>query len=137
MTSRFTEVIVDSADPAKLAAFWCAVLDYHVVDDTSPWVEIAPWRSEADKPPVQAVLERPSLPTLIFVPVPDGKKAKNRMHLDLLPADRSHAEEVERVLALGAKRIDVGQGDEHRWAVMADPEGNEFCIGQLKPPAAD
>lgn len=137
MTSRFTEVIVDARDPAKLAAFWCAVLGYYVVDDSNSWVEIAPWQAEADRPPVEAVLERPTVPGFIFVPVPEGKTAKNRMHLDLLPADRSHAEEVERVLALGARRVDVGQGDEWRWAVLADPEGNEFCIGQIKPRDAD
>jgi hypothetical protein len=136
MTSRFTEVIVDAREPAKLAEFWCQVLGYHIVDDSNAWVEIAPWRSAAEQPSIDAVLSKPGVPTFIFVPVPEGKTAKNRMHMDLLPVDCGYAEEVDRVLALGARRRDVGQGDEPHWSVLADPEGNEFCIGQIKPKTA-
>ena len=62
---------------------------------------------------------------LLFLRVPDGKSGKNRLHLDLRPDDQ--AREVERILALGAKKVDIGQG-EQSWVVLADPEGNEFCI---------
>ena len=65
---------------------------------------------------------------LTFVRVPEGKVVKNRLHIDLNPVDRDQGEEVERVLALGASRADVGQGPDVSWVVMQDPEGNEFCI---------
>jgi hypothetical protein len=68
-------------------------------------------------------------PGLCFVPVPEGKTLKNRLHIDLDPDDRDA--EVERLLALGARRADVGQGDDVTWVVLADPEGNEFCV--LRP----
>jgi len=66
-------------------------------------------------------------PTIVFVPVPERKSVKNRVHIDVNPIDRTQAEEVERLEALGARRVDVGQGDVG-WVVMADPEGNEFCV---------
>ena len=65
-------------------------------------------------------------PGLVFVPVPEAKRIKNRLHIDLVPDDRDA--EVERLLALGASRADVGQDDEVTWVVLADPEGNEFCV---------
>lgn len=68
-------------------------------------------------------------PGLIFVPVPEPKSVKNRLHIDLNPHDRDV--EVERLIGLGAKRVDVGQGPEVTWVVLADPEGNEFCV--LRP----
>ena len=64
---------------------------------------------------------------LVFVPVPETKAVKNRIHIDVNPSDRDQAEEVERLLALGARHADVGQGDVS-WVVLADPEGNEFCV---------
>ena len=66
-----------------------------------------------------------SFPGLIFVPVPEGKTSKNRLHIDLNPENQEA--EVERLTGLGARRIDIGQGDV-TWVVMADPEGNEFCV---------
>ncbi|MHB1208201.1 MAG: VOC family protein [Acidimicrobiales bacterium] len=65
------------------------------------------------------------LPGLLFVQVPEAKSVKNRLHLDFRPEDRDF--EVDRLLALGATRIDIGQG-EQSWVVLADPEGNEFCV---------
>jgi Glyoxalase-like domain len=126
MTGRLTEVVVDCHDARSLAEFWCEVLDYHLVDDSSEWIEIAPW--EADKtPPVEELRRAARPPSLLFLPVPDEKQVKNRLHLDISPIDRTQSEEVERVLALGARRVDIGQG-EQSWVVLADPEGNEFCI---------
>ena len=61
------------------------------------------------------------------VAVPEGKTVKNRLHIDVSPIDSSQDEEVERLLALGARRVDIGQGDVG-WVVLSDPEGNEFCV---------
>lgn len=69
----------------------------------------------------------PVPPTLTFAYVPEGKTVKNRLHIDLNPTDRGQEEEVGRLLDLGARTVDVGQGDES-WVVLADPEGNEFCV---------
>jgi Glyoxalase-like domain len=68
-------------------------------------------------------------PGLVFVPVPESKSGKNRLHLDLAPhvSDDRDAE-IDRLIGLGARRIDVGQGDHVSWTVLADPEGNEFCV---------
>jgi Glyoxalase-like domain len=126
MGSRLTEIVVDCHDPAALAAFWAAVLDYHVVRIEDGQVEIAPWKRE---PPdlAERVRQAPSVPTLVFVKVPEGKTVKNRLHLDIRPVGSPHEAEVERLLGLGARRADVGQGDVP-WVVLADPEGNEFCV---------
>jgi hypothetical protein len=65
----------------------------------------------------------------VFVTVPEGKTVKNRLHIDLAPGpDDDHATEVARLEKLGARRVDIGQGDAVPWIVMADPEGNEFCV---------
>jgi len=122
MTSRFTEVVIDCHRPHELAAFWCAVLDYKVIDAEGDVVEISGWR-----PTAEAVRTRVNAPTLTFVRVPEAKTVKNRLHIDVSPIDRARDAEVERLLALGARRVDIGQG-EQRWVVLADPEGNEFCV---------
>jgi len=86
----------------------------------------APWEHEpADL--VEQVRRAPGVPTLVFVTVPEGKTAKNRLHLDVSPIDRSQEAEVERLVGLGARHADVGQGTQH-WVVLADPDGNEFCL---------
>ena len=113
---RWQCVCVDSTDPARVARFWQAALG---------------WRrtyEEAD----EVVLEPPAgspedgvSPDLVFLRVPEGKAVKNRLHLDLRPLDQ--AAEVARLEGLGARRVDVGQGDE-TWVVLADPDGNEFCV---------
>jgi catechol 2,3-dioxygenase-like lactoylglutathione lyase family enzyme len=122
MTSRFTELVIDCHDPRRLAEFWCAVLGYRIVDEEEGIVEIASWDPSAD-----AIRASPVPPTLLFAQVPESKTVKDRLHIDVSPIDCSQAEEVERLLALGACHIDVGQG-EQRWVVLADPEGNEFCV---------
>ena len=126
MGSRLTEVVVDCHDPAAQAAFWAAALGYHEVRTEDGQVEIAPWERE---PPdlAEQVQQAPSVPTLVFVAVPEGKTVKNRLHLDLRPVGCSHQEEVERLLGLGARHADVGQSAVP-WVVLADPEGNEFCV---------
>jgi predicted enzyme related to lactoylglutathione lyase len=121
MTSRFTEVCVDCRDPHLLAGFWQQVLDWQITetDENGVWVQ----------------LESPegSGPSLSFVEVPEEKVAKNRLHIDVSPRDRDQDAEVERIIALGARRIDIGQGDQ-TWVVLADPEGNEFCVLRTRRP---
>lgn len=123
MTSRFTELAVDCRDPEGLAAFWCEVLDFEVIDRSDGKVEIGSW-----VPTAEEVRARQMPPTLLFIRVPEDKTVKNRLHLDVSPIDRSTEDEVTRLLALGATRTDVGQGPDRSWVVMADPEGNEFCV---------
>jgi catechol 2,3-dioxygenase-like lactoylglutathione lyase family enzyme len=122
MTSKLTELAIDCADPSSLARFWCSVLGYEVQDEADGTVTIgSPLVPEGRNRP------GPVPPTLTFARVPEGRAGKNRLHLDLSPADREQDEEVRRLLGLGARPADVGQG-EVSWVVLADPEGNEFCV---------
>ncbi|MBK3558882.1 VOC family protein [Streptomyces sp. MBT56] len=124
MAGKFTELAIDCADPSALARFWCSVLDYEVqgVEEGEEVVTIGP-------PSVPEGKNRPGPvpPALTFARVPEGKTLKNRLHIDVNPTDREQDEEVERLLALGARRVDVGQGGAS-WVVLTDPEGNEFCV---------
>ncbi|MET7567118.1 VOC family protein [Streptomyces sp. NPDC005492] len=129
MTSRFTELVVDCHDAERLAGFWCEVLDFKVIDRSEGKVEIGSW-----VPTVEDVRARQMSPTLLFVRVPEGKSVKNRLHLDVSPIDRGTDDEVTRLLGLGATRTDVGQGPDRNWVVMADPEGNEFCVQRTLAP---
>ena len=124
MASRFTELVVDSHDPRAQAEFWCEVLGYEIVDEDTDArvIEIGTHELTAEE-----VVRGPVPPTIVFLPVPEGKSVKNRLHIDVSPIDRDPPEEVERLLALGATRADIGQGDVS-WTVLADPEGNEFCV---------
>ena len=121
---RIQCLCVDSPDPDRIARFWEAALG---------------WRRTYDKPH-EVVLEPPAgspeagiSPDLLFLRVPEVKTVKNRLHLDLRPADQ--AREVERLTGLGARRISVGQPDDAPWVVLADPDGNEFCV--LRPLGPD
>ena len=129
MASRFSEVVVDCKDPRRLAEFWCEVLGYEIIDMEDGFVEIA-GEEQTDEAMRRGVVA----PTIIFGTVPEPKTVKNRLHIDLRPVDRTTAEEVERILALGARHVDIGQG-EQTWTVLADPEGNEFCVLRELPPA--
>ena len=124
MTSRFTELAIDCADPAGLARFWCAVLDYVVDDDVEEDIVTI----SAPSVPEGRTRPGPVPPSLTFARVPEGKPVKNRLHIDVNPTDRDQDGEVRRLLDLGARRLDVGQGDDVSWVVLADPEGNEFCV---------
>src|SRR5262245_279176 len=112
MPSRFDSVVIDCIDPAALARFWMNVLDWHIVEERKEEVVLA----KADK----------TFPVLVFGTVPEQKTIKNRLHIDLVPDDQDA--EVERIIGLGATRADVGQSDDVDWVVLADPEGNEFCV---------
>jgi Glyoxalase-like domain len=124
VTSKFTELAIDCADPAGLAQFWCSVLGYEVQDEDEDDGIVT-----IGSPSVPEGRNRPGPvpPTLTFARVPEGKTVKNRLHLDVNPTDREQDDEVRRLLDLGARHADVGQGDES-WVVLADPEGNEFCV---------
>ena len=115
MTSRIAVITIDAREPRRIADFWAAVLGWRVVEeDHEGVVSIAPSDS--------------SWPTIDVVPVPDGKAAKNRLHFDLRADGSTAEEEVARLVGLGARRADVGQGPDVSWTVLADPEGNEFCV---------
>ena len=111
MSLAWEQVIVDSADPEALGRWWATALDWVIVNDVPDEFEIRPTPDRT--------------PGLLFTQVPEPKLTKNRLHIDLRPDDQQR--EVERLLELGATRADVGQGDE-TWKVLADPEGNEFCV---------
>ena len=114
MANRITALAIDCTDARSLAEFWTAVLDWVVTDGDDEVVSIRPSADAAWG--------------IDFCVVPDGpKRAKNRLHLDLSPTDRDHDAELERLRSLGARTVDVGQGDV-TWQVLADPEGNEFCL---------
>ena len=118
MPARFTELVVDCEDPEVLAHFWEQVLGWPRGEETD----------EDDDDDVEIELRNPDgYPSLLFGKVPDGKAVKNRLHIDLSPKGCDQPEELERLIALGARKIDIGQGDKS-WVVLADPEGNEFCL---------
>lgn len=114
MPSQLATVAIDAVRPKIVADFWCAVLDWHVVEEDSDIISIAPRDNSG--------------PSIDVIAVPEGKAIKNRLHFDLRADGVSTAEELERLLALGARRTDVGQGPDVSWVVLADPEGNEFCL---------
>ena len=127
MASRLTEISLDCHDPDRLAEFWIAVLDWEVLHHEPGLVEIGPaGRDDAEL--LDAVRSGPVAPTIFLAQVPEEKVAKNRVHFDVSPVDRSQDEEVDRLLALGATHAEVGQTGEESWVVLADPEGNEFCV---------
>ena len=105
------QTIVDAKNPVELGRWWAKALDWVVVHEAPDEYEIRP---SPDR-----------LPGLLFVPVPEPKSGKNRLHLDFRPDDRDA--EVGRLVALGATPVDIGQG-EQSWVVLVDPEGNEFCV---------
>ena len=117
MACRFSELVVNSRDPEALAAFWAAVLDYRVLSREDGVVEIGP----------EAGFGGP-VPTLVFAPVADPTPGKVRLHIDLNPTDRDQDAELQRLLDLGAVPADVGQTGDEGWHVLADPEGNQFCL---------
>jgi predicted enzyme related to lactoylglutathione lyase len=113
-------ITVDAHNPKALAEFWAEVLGWTVGedgDDIGWWIE-----RELNDP------NKTGFPDILFLKVPDSKVVKNRLHLDLRPDDQYA--EVARLEKLGAKKIDIGQSTDPdtTWVVMADIEGNEFCV---------
>lgn len=121
MACIFSELAIDSPDPARIASWWTEVLDYRI--------------TEADEEQVEIAGPSGSGPTLVFARVPERKSVKNRLHIDVSPTDREQEAELERLQELGAKRADVGQGGDAGWVVLRDPDGNEFCLlGRRREP---
>jgi hypothetical protein len=104
-------IVLDTPEPARLAPFWEQLLGWQRVAENDHCVELAPPDGG---------------PKLALFRAPDPQTTKNRMHLDLIPGDQDA--EVKRALELGARRVDIGQGQHVAHVVLADPEGNEFCI---------
>jgi hypothetical protein len=117
MSIRIQSLDIDCADPIALGRWWAEALGWRVTQETLDETVVEP---PADSPDDGVV------PDLVFGKVPETKSTKNRLHLDLRPADQSA--EVQRLMAMGASEADVGQGDDVSWVVLADPEGNEFCV---------
>ena len=128
---RWYSVVVDCDDVFAQSRWWAQVLDWRIMYEHPGEVVVAPPHvgeyvaTQIPPPP-----DRERGPGLVFVAVPDRRSGKNRLHIDLAPsADQDQAAEVRRLEALGARRVDIGQNrDKVSWVVMADPEGNEFCV---------
>jgi predicted enzyme related to lactoylglutathione lyase len=114
MTSRLTNVVIDALDPPAVAEFWCSVLGWQIVEESDEGVSIASASG--------------AWPVIDIIPVPETKTVKNRLHLDLRADGISTPDELLRLQALGASPVDIGQSPEVTWVVLADPEGNEFCL---------
>jgi hypothetical protein len=117
MDIRIQALAVDAIDPDALATFWEAALGWRRTYDTADEVVL--------EPPAGSKEDGVS-PDIVILRVPEAKSVKNRLHLDLRPKDQTA--EVTRLEGLGATRVDVGQGPDVTWVVLADPQGNEFCV---------
>ncbi|MFI0978165.1 VOC family protein [Streptomyces sp. NPDC021093] len=117
MACRISELVLECRDPEALARFWCEVLDFVELDRDEGAIEIGP-REGFGGPQ----------PTIVLSPNDEPKKAQLRLHIDVSPTDRDQEAELARLLAAGAVPADVGQTGEEPWHVLADPEGNEFCL---------
>ena len=117
MACRFSELVLDCRDPEMLSRFWSEVLGYQELGREDGAIEIGPGEGFGGL-----------APTLIFSPSTDPAPGKLRLHIDVNPTDRDQDAELQRLLDLGAVPADVGQTGEEGWHVLADPEGNEFCL---------
>jgi catechol 2,3-dioxygenase-like lactoylglutathione lyase family enzyme len=118
MACRISELVIPCRDAQRLAAFWCEVLGFVVLDtEDDGSVEIGPREGFGGLQP-----------TIILSRSDEPAKAKSRLHIDVNATDRDQDAELERLLNLGARPADVGQTGEESWHVLADPEGNEFCL---------
>ena len=119
MAVRIKSITFDSTDPYRLAQFWSQLTGF--IED--------PDNGNAPDDPEALLLSPDGQLALLFIAVPEQKQVKNRVHLDLVPLDRRRDEEVDRLLGLGARVVDdQRRPDGAGWVVLADPEGNEFCV---------
>ena len=114
MSGRVAVVAIDAVQPRVVADFWCSVLGWQVLEEDDGVISIAPPDG--------------SWPMIDVVPVPENKTVKNRLHLNLRADGMPTADELERLLDLGARHVDVGQAPGATWVVLSDPEGNESCL---------
>ncbi len=117
MNLRIQNLSIDTTDPARLASFWQQALGWRRTYENEDEIVLEPPAGSREDGVV---------PDVLFLRVPEEKAGKNRLHLDLRPEDQ--AAEVARLESLGARTADVGQGSDVSWVVMADPDGNEFCV---------
>ena len=127
MAIRWYSTVIDSHDPQAQARWWAEVLGWQLFYDTPDEAVVIPGHYSEEMAKTTPWEEVG--PGLVFVRVPEDKKVKNRLHLDLAPhlSDDRDAE-IERLLELGATRADVGQPEDAGFDVFRDPEGNEFCL---------
>lgn len=116
MTARFNNICVDCRDAYALAGFWAQVFG-------------CPPPTEDRSGDAEVILRPAGGPVLLFLVVPEDKSVKNRLHLDVKPTDLTRAQEVARLVEVGATQVaDHTRPDGSGWVVLADPEGNEFCV---------
>jgi catechol 2,3-dioxygenase-like lactoylglutathione lyase family enzyme len=127
MSIRWNSLAVDCQDIKAQSRWWAEALGWRIAFEADDEVILVPPHALAEPRDIP-VLERG--PGLVFVTVPEPKTVKNRLHIELAPpADGDQEAEVRRLEALGARRVDVGQDPATAtWVVLADPEGNEFCV---------
>jgi predicted enzyme related to lactoylglutathione lyase len=118
MPVRLHHIVVDAHDLLRLAQFWAQALGWQIL-------------SEREREIVIGTDDNASV-GICFMPVTERKVTKNRVHLDLTSGARDRDQEIDRLLALGARRVDIGQTGAESWTVLADPEGNEFCVVRPK-----
>ncbi|HEX2319754.1 MAG TPA: VOC family protein [Streptosporangiaceae bacterium] len=118
MPVRLHHIVIDTHDLPRLARFWTQALGWPVLSEREREIVIGP--------DVNAPVG------ICFMPVTDAKTVKNRVHVDLTTSAADRDQEIERLVGLGARRVDVGQTGEESWTVLADPEGNEFCVVRPK-----
>jgi catechol 2,3-dioxygenase-like lactoylglutathione lyase family enzyme len=118
MACRIGELVLKCRDPEALARFWCEVLGFTELDrEEEILIEIGP-REGFGGPQ----------PTIILIRDDEPGNGHARLHIDINPTDRDQDAELERLLAAGAELVDIGQPAQASWHVLADPEGNEFCL---------
>jgi hypothetical protein len=128
MSLRWYTVVIDCHDHLAQARWWAETLDWQVVLETEEEAAVVPpWMPQDPVDDLETWLR--ARQGLVFVPVPDGKTVKNRLHLDLAPhLTQDRDAEIATLVERGATLAEVGQGDDVTWTVLADPEGNEFCV---------
>jgi predicted enzyme related to lactoylglutathione lyase len=118
MPVRLHHVVIDADDLPRLARFWTQALGWTILSERDREIVIGP--------------DDNALVGICFMPVSDAKTVKNRVHLDLTTSAADRDQEIDRLLALGARHADIGQTGAESWTVLADPEGNEFCVVRPK-----
>ncbi|REE03895.1 VOC family protein [Citricoccus muralis] len=126
MSLRWYSTVVESTDHRALARWWATALDWEIAYESDLESVVIPrWSAElSDSLPFHRVP-----PGMVFVPVEHQKSGKNRLHWDFAPHTSDDREaEIHRLVTLGATLIDVGEPEDATWTVLADPDGNEFCV---------
>jgi hypothetical protein len=127
MALRWYTIVIDSIDVAAQAEWWRQTLGWKKVYEADEEVVLVPVHVTEDL--IRSTPWEEVGPGLVFVPVSERKEIKNRLHIDLAPHTSDDRDaEIARLIERGARPVDVGQGDDKSWTVLADPEGNEFCV---------